>query len=552
MAKSVTQVPLERRLAAAFTDPEAALEELDKADCEASLSFFIKRFWKILEPSVPLVWNWHLDAVGEHLGAVTNKEIKRLLINLPPGMMKSLILVFWTAWEWGPRNMPYIRLVNFAYASSLTIRDNRKLRRLIADPLYQKWWGDRVQISPTLDNQNKFELTATGFSLATSVGGVGTGERGDRVKVDDPHNVKDGESEAVRNSTVTWFAESLTTRMNDPRHSAIIVIMQRVHEKDISGHILESDLGYEHLMLPMWFEPARACHTSLPRKGVSPKYARYLGTKQIWLEEGWKPDPNKPQEVSLYDEYRAARTQTVWQQDPRTEDRELLAKERFPPEVAEADAKAMGPYAEAGQLQQRPSPRGGLLFKRERFNIIKRSEIPEGVVWVRHWDLAATKARIMGRGARTAGVLLGQTRAKRYIIADCRTFQVEDPRVDVRAVADQDVSIYHAVYQQFPQDPGAGGKLIAKDYVATLAGHNTGIQIEKGDKLSRAEPLASQVNSGNVDIVDGAWVPEFLDEVAKFPTGARKDVVDSMSGGFEWLLTRPVGQAFVSSISGQT
>lgn len=544
---STTPIPLERRLAAALQDPDGALEILDKADCEASLAFFIKRFWTVLEPAVPMVWNWHLDAVGEHLGAVTDGQINRLLINLPPGMMKSLILVFWTAWEWGPRNMPYIRLVNFAYASSLTIRDNRKLRRLIGSDLYQKWWGDRVQISPDRDNMNVFELTRGGFSLATSVGGVGTGERGDRVKVDDPHNVRESESESVRSMTVEWFAESLTTRMNDPRNSSIIVIMQRVHESDISGHILKNDLGYQHLMLPMRFEKARACHTSLPRKGIEPIYARYLGTKQMWLEEGWKPKSDK--EIPLQAEYRVARTQEVWPQDRRTEDDALLSPERFTMEVVVRDGRAMGPYAEAGQFQQRPSPRGGLLFKREKFAIV--DTVPQGCIWVRHWDLAATKARVLGRGARTAGVLLGLTPSKRYIIADCATFQVDDPRPDIRRVSGQDAVQYGRVHISIPQDPGAGGKVSARDYVQMLAGYDVASQPEKGDKLGRAEPMAAQCNGGNVDLLRGSWNGEFLDEVSKFPTGNRKDIVDSMSGGFEYLLTRPVGEAFTAGVSGQ-
>lgn len=545
---SLPAVPLERRLAAALASPQAALDQLDKADCEASLPFFIRRFWHVLEPARPVVWSWHLDVICEHLCAISRGEMIRLLINLPPGMMKSLVMVFWTAWEWGPSNQAHIRVVNFSYSSSLTLRDNRRLRRLIGDPTYQKWWGDRVQVNPNLDSQVLFELRRTGFSLATSVGGVGTGERGDRIKVDDPHNVKTGESEAVRSTTVEWFSETLTTRMIDPSNSTIMVIMQRVHEKDVSGYILASDLGYEHLMLPMEFEPERRCYTSLKRGNAEPIYARYLGGRQMWLPEGWRPE--RASDLPLLDDYRKAETREVYPQDIRTEEGELLAPGRFPPEVVERDKKALREYAVAGQFQQRPAPRGGLLFNRSAFRYTK--VVPAGTIFVRHWDLAATEEKVMGRGARTAGVLLGYTPSKDYIIVDCDTVMERDPRPHVRRVAEADKQRWGKVHISIPQDPGQGGKVTASDYVKMLNGYNVSAQPERGgDKLDRAEPLAAQVEAGNVYILEGgSWIPGFLDEVSRFPTGSRKDIVDSMSGGYAWLLGRPPGGSFTVGVRG--
>src|SRR5262249_30712929 len=151
----------------------------------------------------------------------------------------------------------------------------------------------------------------TGFKVATSVGGLGTGERGDRFVIDDPHNVKEGESEAKREDALSWFSEGVPTRLNDPDKSAVDVVMQRLHARDVSGQIIPKELGYEHLMLPMEFEPERRCVTSI----------------------GFK--------------------------DPRQEDGELLWPERMPRHVVDRDKKAMGSYAVAGQFQQRPSPREG-------------------------------------------------------------------------------------------------------------------------------------------------------------------------------------------------
>jgi hypothetical protein len=136
---------------------------------------------------------WPLEAICVHLEAVTFGDITRLLINVPPGFMKSLLTdVFWPAWEWGPMNMPHLRYVAFSYSDTITTRDNNKMVRLVSSPSYRQLWGDRFIMTKT--GERKIENNMTGFKLATSVGGVGTGERGDRVILDDPHNVIQAES----------------------------------------------------------------------------------------------------------------------------------------------------------------------------------------------------------------------------------------------------------------------------------------------------------------------------------------------------------------------
>jgi hypothetical protein len=129
-----------------------------------------------------------LEAICVHLEAVTFGDITRLLINVPPGFMKSLLTdVFWPAWEWGPMNMPHLRYVAFSYSDTITTRDNNKMVRLVSSPSHRQLWGDRFTMVKT--GERRIDNNMTGFKLATSVGGVGTGERGDRVILDDPHNV---------------------------------------------------------------------------------------------------------------------------------------------------------------------------------------------------------------------------------------------------------------------------------------------------------------------------------------------------------------------------
>ena len=119
-------------------DPHATKRAIEKRKCELDLATFIRRAWSIVEPGTPYVENWHIEFICAHLEAITNEEevdgeiYNRLLINVPPGMMKSLLVaVFWPAWEWGPRNMPHMRYVCLSHDMTNTIRDNVRMRRLV-------------------------------------------------------------------------------------------------------------------------------------------------------------------------------------------------------------------------------------------------------------------------------------------------------------------------------------------------------------------------------------------------------------------------------------
>src|SRR5271156_6562948 len=200
-------------------DTQALLDEVDRRQAielqsqygwyddygkrQGGLIAFVRYFWSVLEPDAPFVDGWPLWAMCEHLEAVTKGDIIRLLINVPPGFMKSMLTnIFWPAWEWGAMKRGSYRYVCFSYSASLTERDNDKFRVLVASEEYQALYGPiRVEKeSIRLENKTitKVKNTRTGWKLASSVGGVGTGERGDRVIIDDAHNVVESESEVVR------------------------------------------------------------------------------------------------------------------------------------------------------------------------------------------------------------------------------------------------------------------------------------------------------------------------------------------------------------------
>lgn len=317
---------------------------------QGGLIAFVRYFWKVLEPETPFVDGWPLWAMCEHLEAVTFGDVTRLLINVPPGFMKSLLTdVFWPAWEWGPMGRSHYRYVAFSYSATLTERDNDRFRTLVTSVPYQKLYGPlrtSVQITEREETNNegiklrnkttiKVMNTKTGWKLASSVGGVGTGERGDRIIVDDPHNVIEAESDRVRGETVRWFRESISSRFNDLDTGALIVIMQRVHADDVAGVVLSPDFDYCHLMIPWEFDSNRVLDED---------------NEPITSMIGWR-DPRLPGEPDDNGEWSANDNEAAW-------------PARYSDEAINRIKRELGPYAWASQYQQSPVPRGGGLFKR--------------------------------------------------------------------------------------------------------------------------------------------------------------------------------------------
>src|ERR1043166_7041627 len=301
----------------------------DNGILQGGLMAFIRHYWHVLEPETELVEGWALYAIVLHLEAVTFGEILRLLINVPPGFMKSLCTdVFWPAWEWGPMDMAHLRYVAFSYSASLTERDNNRFRDLVLHTSYQDLWGDRVKIVQA--GSVKMSNTKKGWKLASSVGGVGTGERGDRIICDDPNNIKEAESEIVRDETNRWFRESMSDRLNDLKTGVIVVIMQRAHADDVSGKIIDLKLPYCHLMIPMEYD---------------------------WDRQGDDDGEPRKTDIGWFDPRYV-------ESDPEACNKELAWPERFPQEKIEELRIVKGPYAYAGQYQQAPAPRGGGIFKR--------------------------------------------------------------------------------------------------------------------------------------------------------------------------------------------
>jgi len=451
---------------------------LYKELAQRKLKHFISQAWSIVEPAYPFIPNWHIDAICEHLTALRNREIRQLIINIPPRCMKSLTCaVFFPAWCW--TDMPSDKFVFASYAQNLSVRDSMKMRRLIKSSWYQSFWP--MDFQQDSDNKTKYENEFTGYRIATSPGGVGTGEGGDYIVADDPHNVVDGESELKRTGVIDWWDESMSTRLNDPKTGCRLVIMQRVHEIDLCGHLLEKG-GWEHLMLPMEFEPERKC------------YVESTGFT-----------------------------------DSRIKDGDLLWPERIGNTEVELLKTNMGPYAYAGQMQQRPAPRKGALIDVDKIELVQQPSAPIKKE-VRAWDKAGTE----GDGARTAGLKIALLTNGKICITHVVKGQWAAPKrnkimLNTARTDGKKVRIY------IEQEGGSGGKESAENSVAELAGFRAYAEVPRGDKEMRSEPFCIQVDVGNVECLIREWTEDLLAEYRVFPNGKFKDQTDATSLGVKKL-----------------
>lgn len=449
-----------------------------------TLHGFVQEAWPILEPSAPFVDGWVIKAICDHLEAVSAGKITRLLINVPPGMMKSLLVgVLWPAWEWTFR--PAKRYLATSYSGPNVIRDNNKMRRLVESDWYQNLWGESVKPARKW-GEKKFENTATGGRDGRPFAKV-TGGRGDTFFIDDPHSTEGAESDKERKKTVRIFGESLSDRLNDMQRGAIVVIMQRLHTMDVSGAIfelMEKGEVWTCLILPMEFEADRRCTT--------------------YLKDG-----------------------TEFFTDPRTEDGELLFEERFPRAVVQSLKTVKGAYAYAGQYQQRPSPREGGLFMVDR--IEKIPALPAGIrKTVRGWDFAGTIAVQGTDPDYTVGVKVSRDHEGFIYIEDVK--RVRNKGNEVRKLVIKTAQDDGGeVRVRYPQDPGSAGKSVAEDYGRALAGFMFTYAQPTGAKDIRATPFANQVEAGNVRMLIAPWNDDFITELRGFPTAKHDDQVDAAS-----------------------
>lgn len=521
---------------------------------QGGLIAFVRYFWGVLEPETPLVDGWPLWAMCEHLEAVTFGEIIRLLINVPPGFMKSLLVdVFWPAWEWGPMQRTHYRYIAFSYSASLTERDNDRFRTLIVHISYQRLYGPlktKVEQGLSTEKQagvglrNKTTLkvmnTHTGWKLASSVGGVGTGERGDRVIVDDPHNVVEGESDTVRSETTRWFRESVSSRFNSLDRGALIVIMQRVHEDDVSGVILSLGLNYCHLMIPWEYDSARQFD--------------FANQQPVATAIGWT-DPRCDAG------------------DPEASDGAPAWLDRFSTPAIAALQIALGPYAWAGQYQQAPTPRGGGIFQRAWWQPWQPADgkFPLFEYIVASLDSAFTEKEENDPSALTVwGVFLRpETKTRAIMLIDAwrkhlQMHGVPTPRNESETIVlgdtaqiklRKDLAWKNRVGDEWGLvewaawtcrfrrvdklliEAKASGITAAQELQRLHGFEDWAVQLvaPKGDKVARALAVQPTFSQQKVWAPLRDWAEMVIDEMAVFPKGKYDDLTDSATQAIKHL-----------------
>jgi predicted phage terminase large subunit-like protein len=460
-----------------------AARELDALEAELarrSLRTFVEVAWPLVEPRVRFVPNWHIDAICDHLEAVSRGAIAKLLINIPPGCMKSyLVSVFWPAWEWATHRG--LRVFAASFGAPLAIRDTRRMRDIVTSPWYQRHY--RLALREDQNQKTRYDTTASGWRIASSVGGIGMGEHPDRIIIDDPHNTRQAESDRERQAAIHWFDRTIGTR-GVSRDVKLVVIMQRLHERDLSGHILErADAeDWTHLCLPMRYEAGRQPTTKI----------------------GWT--------------------------DPRHEAGALLWPALFPEGKLAGLEAGMDAYARAGQLQPRPAPPGGALFQREWVAIVgARPMVVDARC--RFWDCAATEVSAHAKDPDwTVGALVSRAHDV-YYVEDIIRVRQSPATVDALIVETAKADGPSVVIRE-EAEPGSAGKTVIAARTQRLAGYNYRGVPASGAKTLRWQPLAIQAEVGNLKLVAGAWNRAFRDEAAIAPHGAHDDQLDAVAGAF--------------------
>lgn len=493
---------------------------------QGGLLSFVRYYWHILEPGTTFVDGWALEAVCEHLEAVTFGEITRLLINVPPGFMKSLVTdVFWPAWEWGAMKMPHVRYVAFSYSSSLTERDNLKFMTLLTSHEYKAMYGDVVEMRKV--GEKKVSNAKHGWKLASSVGGVGTGERGDRIILDDPHNVKESESARVRQETIRWFRESMSSRLNDMANGAKVVIMQRVNEEDVSGTITKDMGDWCHLMIQMEFSWDQSTNLD-----TGEPYATNIG----WVDPRWRPEKEDCEG-------------------------ELAWPERFPEAIIPQMRKDAGPHAWAAQYQQLPAPRGGGIFKTEWWQpgetYMVNGKFPPLSYVVASVDGAYTEDKENDPCALTVwGIFQDEQGYNRAMLIHAwrKRLAFSGPKVPVMPGEHESVWRRRAMQhwglvewiadtcKRFQADKllieaKASGISAAQSLRNSHGREGWGIELidPKGDKYARALAVQPSFSQEMIYAPDREWADLVIEEMAVFPKGKYDDLTDTATQAIKHL-----------------
>ncbi|MFY9842932.1 MAG: phage terminase large subunit [Terriglobales bacterium] len=338
-----------------------------------------------------------------------------------------------------------------------------------------------VRLSPRKQSVQEFLTTANGCRLATSVGGVLTGRGADFIIIDDPLKPDEAVSRTQRQAVNDWYDHTLYTRLNDKRTGCIIIIMQRLHEDDLVGHVMEQE-QWEQVRLPAIAE-----------------------------------------EDETHEIESLGRTRTV-----RRRAGEALHPEREPLEVLENLRQTMGEYNFAGQYQQEPAPLGGGMVKAEWFRSYVPGEEPSRFDQIiQSWDTANKSAELSDYSVCTTW---GQKTKKIYLL---HVLQRRMDYPDLKRAVCQQAERFHPT-NILIEDKASGTQLIQeliRDGVYSVTRYDPTM-----DKIMRMHSVSSTIENGFVYLPTASdWRAAYLHELTTFPNGKHDDQVDSTSQALDWI-----------------
>lgn len=454
---------------------------------EKSLRHFVRQAWPLVEPGRELVPGFYVDAICDHLQAVAEGDITRLVITLPPGFLKStLTSVLFPSWLWLAID-PSFRFLTTSHDSDLAMRDAVRSRRVITSDWYQDRWGDRFAMTTDQNVKTRYENDKTGHRISLGTGSGITGKRGDLIICDDPHDAEDVNSPTAIEATVRWWNETVPSRLNDPKHGAKIVIQQRLHVSDLAGAVI--DQGYEHLNLPMEYEPDRAA----PATSI-----------------GWT--------------------------DPRTEAGEILDPVRYGRVEVQEKRDEMGTRSYEAQFQQHPTPLEGGILKRHWFPTY--GSRPHAVSVIQSWDTAFKTGT---DNDYSVCATIAYDGANRYVL-DVYRERLEFP--------DLERMVPRLAAQWRPdavliEDKASGQSLLQslkrenRNRQEPLSYIAIDVPSERDWKIKRVNELSPMIEAGRVHLPEAAgWLDETLHELTSFPLAAHDDIVDALMQGLRWIETK--------------
>jgi predicted phage terminase large subunit-like protein len=492
---------------------EQLLEIKKVIEARINLYEFFKQAWEIVEgPTVPFVENWHIKAMCEHLEACYRREIKNLVINVPPRSGKTnLISIVFPVWVW--LQNPAEKFAYASYALNLALEHSLKCRRLVTSDWFQERWGKLFRLTDDQNAKSFFTNDKSGSRLCMSVGSKNTGKGANIFVFDDPNNARDGDSTLRLENVNNWYDQEIFNRVNDPKRDVRILVQQRIHESDLTGHILKNDKAgdWVKLIIPMEYMETRKCKT-------------LIGNKE-------------------------------WQ-DPRTKTGELMFPDRFGEREVHNYKTTLGSLGYASQYQQMPVPAEGGIIKRHWFLPIKDTNILKYSLILQSWDTAISDKQDAAFSACTTwGVVESYDEGVLPKIVLLSTWKGRVGYPDLRERARR----LFLNYQDVGEEPIKNIRKQAD--VCLIEAKATGDPLvrdlkkigipavgfyPKGDKEYRVHRITPYLESGFVFLptIEGdekklrPYAESFLNDVSMFPKGDSRDLTDSMTQAIAWLRDR--------------